>query len=123
MALFYPLFSPVANPLLGFLHSLHVKSFSRIYRAKHALSKVEGAALCHFDRREKSFSDPSHSLGMTDLVPSLGLLCVPSTSLRTCFARVILYPFRNSKTSKFQICLARPSFSEGRRDSAQLTRA
>jgi hypothetical protein len=26
--------------------------------AKHVLSRVEGAALCHFDRREKSFSDP-----------------------------------------------------------------
>jgi hypothetical protein len=25
---------------------------------------------CHFDQREKSFSDPSHSLGMTDLGPS-----------------------------------------------------
>jgi hypothetical protein len=28
--------------------------------------------------RKKSFSDPSHSLGMTDLVLSLGVLCVPS---------------------------------------------
>jgi hypothetical protein len=25
---------------------------------------------CHFDRREKSFLDPSHSLGMTGLGPS-----------------------------------------------------
>ena len=39
-------------------------------------SRVEGAALCHFDRREKSFSDPSRSLGMTGLVPSLGGLGV-----------------------------------------------
>ena len=38
---------------------------------KHVLSSFEGAALCHFDRREKSFSDPSHSLGMTGFVPSL----------------------------------------------------
>jgi hypothetical protein len=30
---------------------------------------------CHFDQREKSFLDPSHSLGMTDLGPSLGVLC------------------------------------------------
>jgi len=30
------------------------------------------AARCHFDRREKSFLDPSHSLGMTDRGPSLG---------------------------------------------------
>ena len=43
---------------------------------KHVLSEGEGAALCHFDRREKSFSDPSHSLGMTGLVPSLGVLGV-----------------------------------------------
>ena len=43
----------------------------KITRAKHALSDVEGTALCHFDRREKSCSDPSHSLGMTGLVPSL----------------------------------------------------
>jgi hypothetical protein len=28
-------------------------------------------ARCHFDRREKTFSDPSHSLGMTGLAPSL----------------------------------------------------
>ena len=27
--------------------------------------------LCHFDRREKSFSDPSHSVGMTFLDPPL----------------------------------------------------
>jgi hypothetical protein len=36
-------------------------------------------ARCHFDRREKSFSDPSHSLGMTDLRPSL---CVLGVSAR-----------------------------------------
>ena len=35
----------------------------------------KGRARCHFDRREKSFSDPSHSLGMTDIRPSLGVLC------------------------------------------------
>ena len=44
------------------------KSEKRVSRkdAKHVLSQVEGAARCHFDRREKSFLDPSHSLGMTD---------------------------------------------------------
>jgi hypothetical protein len=31
-------------------------------------------ARCHFDRREKSFSDPSQSLGMTDRGPSLCVL-------------------------------------------------
>jgi hypothetical protein len=39
-------------------------------RAKHALSDVEetqSTRVVIFDRREKSFSDPSHSLGMTDL--------------------------------------------------------
>jgi hypothetical protein len=29
-------------------------------------------AHCHFDRREKSFLDPSHLLGMTGIGPSLG---------------------------------------------------
>src|SRR3970040_2725355 len=29
----------------------------------------ERKTLCHFDRREKSFLDPSHLLGMTDLGP------------------------------------------------------
>ena len=43
---------------------------------------ARGGGLCHFDRREKSFSDPSHSFGMTGLGPSLGALCV--------LARVIL---------------------------------
>ena len=46
--------------------------------------------------REKSFSDPSHSLGMTDFGPSLGvpfgfaqdMLGVLSTSLKTGLARV-----------------------------------
>ena len=36
----------------------------------------EGRARCHFDRREKSVSEPSHSLGMTDLAPSLSVLGV-----------------------------------------------
>ena len=73
------------------------KSEKRVSRkdAKHVLSKVEGAARCHFDRREKSFLDASHSLGMTDFGPSPCVLGVPSTEfilsaaegLRTCLAR------------------------------------
>jgi hypothetical protein len=54
---------------------------------------------CHFDRREKSFSDPSHPLGMTDLALSLGvpfdcaqgMLGVLSTSLKTGLARANPY--------------------------------
>ena len=57
-------------------------------------------APCHFDPfgqaqgklREKSFLDPSHSLGMAGLGPSLGVLYVPSALLRACFARVIVFP-------------------------------
>ena len=47
---------------------------SRAKAAKHVLSNVEGAAPCHFDRREKSFLDPSHSLGMTGLSRHLAFL-------------------------------------------------
>jgi hypothetical protein len=62
-------------------------------------------ALCHFDPfgqaqgklREKSFLDPSHSLGMTGLSPSLGVLCV--------FARVFVFPF--SQTT-FQPIIVNP---------------
>jgi hypothetical protein len=54
---------------------------------------------CHFDSfgkaqdklREKSFLDPSHSLGMTALGPSLGVLCA--------FARVISFPILYCKIS------------------------
>jgi hypothetical protein len=41
-------------------------------------ARAQGTALCHFDRREKSFLDPSHSLGMTGLGPS------PWRPLRLC---------------------------------------
>src|SRR5919106_6386947 len=44
--------------------------------AKHVLGDVEEHARCHFDRREKSFLDPSHSLGMTAIGPSLCALGV-----------------------------------------------
>ncbi len=43
-----------------------------------------GRARCHFDRREKSFSDPWHSLGMTDLGPSLCILGVKRASRAGC---------------------------------------
>jgi hypothetical protein len=33
-------------------------------------AKAPSKTRCHFDRREKSFLDPSHSLGMTGLGPS-----------------------------------------------------
>ena len=42
----------------------------------------------HFDRREKSFLDPSRSLRIGDLNPSLGVLCV--------FARAIVFRCRKS---------------------------
>ena len=54
---------------------------TRFPRAKHVLSNVEGYArhakedCCHFDQREKSFLDPSRSLGITSHGSSLGGLC------------------------------------------------
>ena len=42
------------------------------WRSKDA--EAQRNTRCHFDRREKSFSDPSHSLGMTGLGPSLSVL-------------------------------------------------
>ncbi|HXK28820.1 MAG TPA: hypothetical protein VJ646_11250 [Candidatus Binatia bacterium] len=39
------------------------------------------AARCHFDRREKSFLAPSHSLGMTDRGPSLCVFGVAPAEL------------------------------------------
>jgi len=54
--------------------------FKKVSRAK--APRAQRSTACHFDRREKSFLDPSHSLGMTDLGPSLGALA---------FARVILF--------------------------------
>jgi hypothetical protein len=35
-------------------------------------AKAQRSALCHFDRREKSFLDPSRSLGMMGFGSSLG---------------------------------------------------
>src|SRR5437867_8622570 len=53
---------------------------------------------CHFDQREKSFLDPSHSLGMTGLSPSPWRLCVFARD--TVFSDLLFIP-------KFQISLAR----------------
>src|SRR5918996_4050257 len=59
--------------------------------AKHVLSRVEGPPSsqhtppCHFDRREKSFLDPSRSLGMTGQDLSLGELCAFA---RECFVPI-----------------------------------
>jgi hypothetical protein len=46
--------------------------------------------LCHFDRREKFFLDPSHSLGMTGLRRSLCCLCARYSEfwLRLCCIRI-----------------------------------
>ena len=48
----------------------------------------KGDASCHFDRREKSFLDPSHSLGMTGRGHVSWRLCV--------FARVMVFPISSS---------------------------
>jgi hypothetical protein len=45
--------------------------------AKHAKKDC-----CHFDQREKSFLDPSHSLGMTGLGPSPLRLCASHSFFR-----------------------------------------
>jgi hypothetical protein len=80
---------PQASSILdSYLLNVQQNRFKKIYRAKHVLSKVEGTPStqrkipCHFDRREKSFLDPSHSLGMTALGPS------PWRPLRLCVRRV-----------------------------------
>ena len=74
-------------------------------------------APCHFDPfgqaqgklREKSFLDPSRSLGMAGgLGLSLGGLCVPSALLRACFAGVIVFSesVMQISTENFKISLA-----------------
>ena len=70
-------------------------------------AKAQSDTRCHFDRREKSFLDPSHSLGMTDLGPSLGVFA----SLR----ESSLFRFCNVKLNlKFQRSLATPFSPHGR---------
>jgi hypothetical protein len=80
---------PSRHVLDAYALNVRQNQFTKAYPAKHVLSKVEGTlsaqrkTFCHFDRREKSFLDPSQTLGMTGLGPSLGVLCV--------FARVVLF--------------------------------
>ena len=45
----------------------------KVYRAK--TPRAQNKTRCHFDQREKSFLDPSHSLGMTVFCPSPLRLC------------------------------------------------
>ena len=77
-----------------YLGTVEQNDSRKIYRAKHALSRVEGTPrtqrkiLCHFDRREKSFLDPSHPLGMTALGP------LPWRPLRLCARHV--FPISSS---------------------------
>jgi len=58
------------------LQNVGQNDFKKIYRAK--TPSTQRKILCHFDRREKSFLDPSHSLEMTALGP------LPWRSLRLC---------------------------------------
>ena len=51
--------------------------------------------LCHFDQREKSFLDPSHSLGMTVLRPSLRQAEGTPSTQRIAQAEVCLSKNRN----------------------------
>ena len=74
-----------------------------IGRACPESSKVEGTprnALCHFDRREKSFLDPSHLLRMTGLSPSLGALRVFARGFFLRARRVL----RGDTCFSFQVC-------------------
>ena len=60
---------------------------SRSDRAKAStVSSAERrkGARCHFDRREKSFSNPSHPLGMTDLGPSLSVAIIRLSDCSPC---------------------------------------
>ena len=50
--------------------------------AKHVLSAVEGAVRCHFERREKSFLDPSLLLGMTGHARHLAPLRLGGRNIR-----------------------------------------
>ena len=49
--------------------------------------KCAKKAYCHFDRREKSFLDPSHSLGMTGLARHLAFLASWRDKF-SCYSRV-----------------------------------
>jgi hypothetical protein len=58
-------------------------------------AKAAKGELCHFDRREKSFSDPSPSFGMTGLAQSLGVLGVIN------FLEVVLFNKGNESVFHF----------------------
>jgi uncharacterized ferredoxin-like protein len=55
------------------------------------------SAPCHFDRREKSFLDPSHSLGMMDRGLLLGVPFDVAQDMLCVFARVISFSSRGPK--------------------------
>ena len=65
---------------------------------KFGMSRIDAKeAHCHFERREKSFLDASHSLGMTGFWPVTGVLCAPFGLLRTCLAQVNpVFEFRSA---------------------------
>ena len=78
-------FELTANPPLtadieSYLPNVQQNDFRKVYRAK--APRAQRKMICHFDRREKSFLDPSHSLGMTALGPS------PWRALRLCASRL-----------------------------------
>ncbi len=62
---------------------------------------------CHFNRREKSFSDPSHFARDDRPCPSLG---APSNRLRTCLARV--NPRLGGLRATEQFAQATPTFKD-----------
>ena len=72
---------PSRHVLDAYALNVRQNQFTKAYPAKTLSSQRK--TFCHFDRREKSFLDPSQTLGMTGLGPSLGVLCV--------FARVTLF--------------------------------
>src|SRR5712692_9601959 len=57
-------------------------------RCRAKTPSTQRKTLCHFDQREKSFLDLSHSLGMTALARHLGALCA--------FARDTCFPTSSS---------------------------
>jgi len=69
-----------------YLGTVEQNESRKIYRAK--TPSTQRKILCHFDRREKSFLDFSHPLGMTALGPS------PWRPLRLCARHV--FPISSS---------------------------
>jgi hypothetical protein len=75
-----------------YLENVEQNDFKKIYRAKTPSTQRKN--LCHFDQREKSFLDPSHSLGMMGLGPS------PWRPLRLCAKRSVSDIFSQSHTAE-----------------------